>query len=87
MAISKARRNRVKELWFSIPETRRKQLMSACITFASAFALSVGASLAETGEASLETGVVAGILLAALRAAIKVVAASFFSRVLPDPKA
>jgi hypothetical protein len=87
---SKAKRNRVKELWLGIPESWRTELASAFHTFVPVFALSLLGALSSLNDVPLEKEAIlslsAGILGAALRAGFKAVSVAIFSRVLPDPK-
>ena len=90
MTTSKARRNRVKELWSGLPESWRTQLASAVNTFLATFAVSIGVFLTSTEGTTWtkETLLAASIaaVVAAVRAGVKAVLTAFFTRVLPDPK-
>lgn len=87
IATTKARRNRVAELWFYVPETYRKEIMSAIHTFIPAFVGSLIISFQVTGEVSWTRDAIIAIIFAAARAGFKSVSVYILSRVLPDPKA
>lgn len=84
---SKAKRNRVEELWFYVPETWRKEIMSAIHTFLAVFAGTLLLSLQSTGDVSWTNEILLGLFVSALRAGVKAVSLAVLSRLLPDPKA
>lgn len=88
--VTKAKVNRVKELWLGLPESWRTELASAWHTFIPAFigSLVLFVQTQEGTEWTRETLWAAGIaaLAAALRAGFKALSVYVFSRVLPDPK-
>jgi hypothetical protein len=86
MSVSKARRNRVKELWSGLPESWRTELMSAFHTFVPVFVGALLLSFQTTGDISWSKEAAVAVLAAALRAGFKAVSMSIFSRTLPDPK-
>lgn len=89
---SKAKQNRVKELWLGLPETWRTEIASAWHTFIPVFFSTLYLfyeTHSNTGvtwtKETLAAAIIAG-LLAGLRAGFKAVSVWFFSRYLPDPK-
>ena len=88
--VSKARQNRVKELWEGLPNTWRTELMSAFHTFIPAFALTLytqiqlAQGVSWTKDTILAFTVATG--LAALRSGFKAVSMWVLSRLLPDPR-
>ena len=86
MTTSKARRNRVKELWTGLPESWRAELMSAFHTFVPVFVGSLLLSFEMTGGVSWTKEALIAIVATALRAGFKAVSMAVFSRTLPDPK-
>lgn len=90
MTTSKARRNRVRDLWLGLPETWRTQLASAFHTFVPAFVIAFAMSLFTAQDFSWSVFTLAGIISAAAdtgaRAGFKALSSWFFIRVLPDPK-
>lgn len=87
---SKARRNRVKELWTGLPESWRTELMSAFHTFVPSFVAVMVVFLQSAVDVSWTretlTAAIVATTLAALRAGFKAVSMWFLSRLLPDPK-
>lgn len=92
MAVSKAKINRVKELWLGLPETWRTEIASAFHTFMPVFIstlyLFVETQAGNTVPWSKETLAAAAVagFVAAFRAGFKALSVWFFSRYLPDPK-
>lgn len=92
MNTSKAKQNRVKELWLGLPETWRTEIASAFHTFVPVFVGTLylffqtqAGSTVPWSKETLAAAIVAG-LTAALRAGFKALSVWFFSRYLPDPK-
>lgn len=87
---SKARRNRVKELWLGLPESWRTEAASAFHTFIPVFVSSLIVFIQTTDNVSWskETlwATIVAAFLTALRAGFKAVSVWIMSRTLPDPK-
>lgn len=83
---SKAKRNRVLQIWDGVPVTYKTHLASAFHTFLSDFILSLAGSAVITGDVQFESSAIMAALLIAVRAGVKAVSLAFFSRTLPDPK-
>lgn len=85
MSVSKARRNRIKEVWTGLPESWRTLLKSAVDTFIAAFLLEV-IEVINTGDFSLTRATLRALLIAALRAGVKASTTATITQILPDPK-
>jgi len=83
---SQAKRNRIKEAWFGLPETWRTRLISLVTTFIAGFLFSVGQAFMASDAVSLESITVWSTLLAATRAGVKAIMEIFVVQTLPDPK-
>lgn len=84
--VSKAKINRVKELYLGLPESWRTQIASAWHTFIPAFLGTFTAFLAASDTSLLEIGSISAAATMAYRAGFKALSVSLLSRALPDPK-
>ena len=90
MTVSKARRERVRELWAGLPESFRTELMSFFHTFVPIFVGTLAVFFQSAAEIPWTTEAFTALLVATFtagsRAVFKALSMWFFTRVLPDPK-